>query len=305
MRLFDLHCDTVYELFQTGANLRQNRLHVDLARGSQFSAWSQVFAAWIPDEWRGPRAVNGCDEMIRLAKQQFADNADRIVLVQNGAQLCEALSQGKFAAWLSVEGGAALGGKLERVAALAAQGVRILTLTWNGENELGHGCLSPCNAGLTPFGKAVLAEMDRVGMLVDVSHLNARGFDDVAACTDSPFLATHSVSNAVFAHPRNLTDRQFAIIRDRGGLVGINLCASQLGESSFAMLHRHLDHFLSLGGENTVAFGCDFDGTALPNEWGGIAVMEQIGDFLTRQHYSATQIDRLFFKNAQEFFNKL
>ena len=305
MRLFDLHCDTVYELYHRGESLQRNNLHVDLARASRFPAWSQVFAVWIPDEWRGERAVDGCDAMLRFAKRQFDECADRIVLVQNGAQMQDALRHGKCAAWLSVEGGAALGGRLDRVQTLAEHGVRILTLTWNGENELGHGCLSPCDAGLTPFGKAVLAEMERVGMLVDVSHLNARGFDDVADRINGPFLATHSVSDAVFSHPRNLTDRQFAIIRDRGGLVGLNLCASQLGEATFEGLRRHLDHFLTLGGEKALAFGCDLDGTALPENWDGIAVMEQIGDFFTRKNYSSTQIDRLFFKNAQEFFNRL
>jgi len=84
MRLFDLHCDTVYELYHSGETLLRNRLHIDLERASRYLPWSQVFAVWIPDEWRGPRAINGCDAMLRLAKQQFAVHADRVALVQNG-----------------------------------------------------------------------------------------------------------------------------------------------------------------------------------------------------------------------------
>ncbi len=305
MRLFDLHCDTIYELYRTGGLLDTNTGHVDLRRGGRFEAWSQVFAVWIPDEWRGTKACEGCDAMLRLAKAQFAQFSDRVMPVRNGIEMRQALAQGRCAAWLSVEGGAALGGRIDRVTALADQGVRIMTLTWNGGNELGHGCLTDVNDGLTAFGKSVLGEMQRVGMIPDVSHLNAHGFDDVAELVSGPFLATHSVSKAVHAHPRNLTDRQFEIIRDHGGLVGLNVCASQLGVASFECLQRHLDHFLTLGGENILAFGCDFDGTHLPDSWGGIAVMEEIGDFLIRKHYSTTLIDKIFFKNAYEFFDKL
>lgn len=304
MRLFDLHCDTLYELYQRGASLLHNRLHVDLDRASQFSAWSQVFAIWIPDEWRGEKACRACDEMIHLAKQQFAECSSRISLVTSGEQMRMALDSGRCAAWLSVEGGAALGGRLERVKHLSQQGVRMMTLTWNGENELGNGCLSPYDTGLTAFGKAVVDEMQTIGMLVDVSHLNARGFYDVVERMNGPFLATHSVSNTVHPHPRNLTDEQFAIIRERGGLVGLNLCASQLGEASFEAFEKHLSHFLEQGGENILALGCDLDGTVLPEEWSGIEVLEQIGGFLTRKNYSKAQIDRLFFKNAHDFFTK-
>ncbi|MFR1435812.1 MAG: membrane dipeptidase [Acutalibacteraceae bacterium] len=104
------------------------------------------------------------------------------------------------------------------------------------------------------------------------------------------------------AHPRNLTDRQIAEIRVRGGLVGQNLCADQLGEQTFDGIARHLDHYLSLDGGHTVALGCDLDGTGLPDGWGGIEVMERLYEALARQNVAQDVLDRVFFSNCVDFF---
>ncbi len=147
--------------------------------------------------------------------------------------------------------------------------------------------------------------MERQGILPDVSHLNERGFWDVAAVTTRPFIASHSVSAAVHPHPRNLTDAQFEELRRRGGLVGLNLCREQLGGRSFDQLERHLYHFLERGGERILGFGCDLDGTDLPPEWNGIAVMERLYDHLARKNYDETCLERLFFGNCSDFFSQL
>lgn len=305
MRLFDLHCDTVYMAHQSGQSLDKNNLHIDLEHGLRYDPWSQVFAVWIPDEWRGEEACEKCDGILDFAHQQADLFADRMALVRNGAEMNAALSGHKCAAWLAVEGGAALGGKLERVQHLYDRGVRLMTITWNGSNELANGCFSPCEEGLTPFGKAALQEMERVGILPDVSHLNRRGFEDLMACTTGPVIATHSLSATVHDHPRNLTDAQFTALCERGGLVGLNLCAEHLGEQTFEQFERHLEHDLALGGEACLALGCDLDGMDFPPEWHGIDAMEQLGDYLIRKNYQKTIIDRLFFDNAYQFFNSL
>lgn len=297
-----MHCDTIYECCQRDAYLARNRLHVDLARGLRYAQWGQVFAVWMPDTLRGEAAFEQCRDMLHFAHDQAALYADRMQIVDTGEELRSALNSRRCAAILSVEGGSALAGRLEHIDDLRALHVKAITITWNGSNELGHGCLSGCDEGLTPFGKAAVRRMEQVGILPDVSHLNERGFWDVAACTEGAFLATHSVSAAVHAHPRNLTDRQFAEIRDRGGLVGLNFCADQLGEQTFAGIARHLDHYLALGGERTVALGCDLDGIALPDGWGGIEVMERLYEALARQNVAEDVLDRVFFSNCADFF---
>lgn len=302
MRLFDMHCDTLYECFQGQSHLNRNTHHIDLQRGNVYDAWLQVFAVWMPDSWRGDLAFSRCREILQLAYKQAELYREDMLLVQNAADMAEAVSSRRCGALLAVEGGAALAGRLEHVRELAGDGVKAMTLTWNGSNELGNGCLSGCEEGLTSFGKAAVRELEDYHILVDVSHLNPRGFWDVAEISEKPFIASHSVSRKIHDHPRNLTDEQFTCIRDKGGLVGLNLCADQLGKQSFEQFERHFYHFLSLGGEDTIGFGCDFDGTSVPDDWRGIAVMGELYNYLCRKNYDESSLEKLFFGNCYDFF---
>ena len=299
MRLFDLHCDTLYECETRGCSLESNPLHIDLRRGCRYAPWRQVFAVWMPDTLRGEAAFERCCAVLDYARQQADKHPNLLHWCTDSIDVdspCGGL--------LAVEGGSALAGRLDTIEALAARGVRLLTLTWNGSNELGHGSLSDCVEGLTAFGKRVVSALERQGLVVDVSHLNDAGFWDVAQQAQRPFIASHSLSRTVTAHPRNLTDQQFSEICRRKGVVGVNYCTSHRGGTSPEKLYRHIDHFLSLGGEQTVAVGGDLDGTKLPSEWGGIAFAERLADFLSGKGYSDELIDRIFFVNAAEFFRR-
>ena len=303
MRLFDLHCDTVYECDRRGCGLWENTLDLDIRRLARFAPACQVFAVYVPDTLRGEAARAHGRRLLALA-DTLARDCPPLVRMTAGADL-EAAAEHTCGMWLAAEGGAILGGDLSAVDELADAGVRLLTLTWNGENELGYGCLSGSRAGLKPFGRAVLPRLAERGILPDVSHLNEAGFWDVAAWTDTPFLATHSLSAAVHAHPRNLTDAQFDCIRDRGGLVGLSLCPEHLGGESFADFERHLAHFLERDGAHTVAVGCDLDGTALPDAWPGIDTLCLLERQLRLDGFDEETCDRLFYRNAYEFFLRL
>ena len=304
MRLFDLHCDTLYECDRQSCELWENPLDLDVKRGLKGDAFVQVFAAFIPDELRGEAAQNHGRRLLRLAVSQ-AVKYPALMPIRAGADLDVAAKEHRAGMLLAVEGGAVLGGSLAMVDELADQGVKLMTLTWNGENELACGCFSIQNTGLTAFGKAALRRMGERGMLADVSHLNEAGFWDVAAVTDGPFLATHSLAAAVHPHPRNLTDSQFDCIRDRGGLVGLNLCVAHLGEASFTAFERHLAHFLERDGEDTVALGCDLDGTALPPEWPGIDTLSLLRGQLLKDGFGRETVEKLFYRNSYEFFHSL
>lgn len=304
MRLFDLHCDTLTECFDKRENLLENRRHLDLARGGKMEAWAQLFAVWMPDHLRGEAAFERCCTVLDFAREQAARYADRLQIVEDAAGLATALEAGRCAGILTVEGGSALAGELRHLDELARRGVKLITLTWNGSNELGHGCLSGCPDGLTTFGKAAVKRMEELAILPDVSHLNEAGFWDVAETAAGPVLASHSVSAALCASPRNLRDDQFREIRDRKGLVGINFCAGQLGEQTFEAIERHLDHYLTLEGADIVAFGADLDGTDLPEEWGGIQVMEHLYEYLCRKNYDTACLDKVFFSNCYDFFRR-
>jgi len=208
---------------------------------------------------------------------------------------------------LAVEGGSALNGQLSRIRELACKGVWLATLTWNGKNELGCGVRCKEDTGLTAFGVAAVAEMQRVGMTVDVSHLSDRGFWQVAEITTQPFIASHSNARAICPNKRNLTDDQFKAIVARSGLVGLNFYPAFLTERKPARLADilpHLEHFLSLGGENTVALGSDFDGAPMPVDLPDMAALPTLWDFLSRKNYAASLLEKLFFGNAVAFFGR-
>lgn len=302
MRLFDLHCDTLYECYTTAQHLHMNSLQLDLRRGLRFDVWAQVFAVWMPDTLRGQPAFTQCCKILDFAHQQAKQYAEFLRLVTTPDDMQEAFNTHRCAGILAVEGGAALAGRLENLDTLADKGVKIITLTWNGSNELGHGVESDCAQGLTDFGKQAVMRMEQRGILPDVSHLNEAGFWDVLSCARGPVIASHSVAAGVHAHPRNLTDAQFTALRDRGGIVGLNLCEAQLGEQSWEALRRHWEHFLALDGAAVVALGCDLDGTSLPLAWDGIHALEQLYTYLHRKNYDAALIDNLFFGNSHRFF---
>lgn len=304
MRLFDLHSDTLYECYTKNYPLSQNSLHIDLARGRAYRPYGQVFAVWVPEE--RPDAWDFCRAVLSFARTEERRHAGQIHFWRQGESLDTCVSAAPCTGILAVEGGAALGGVPERVDELAALGVKLLTLTWNGTNRLGNGCLAADRSGLTAFGCAVVRRLHAAAMVPDVSHLNKAGFWDVAEVSgEAPFVASHSNAAAVCAHPRNLTDAQAREIMRRGGLIGLNWCAAFLGETSFAQMERHLAHFLSLGGERTVCMGGDWDGTALPPTWGGIEVVEAFFDYLCRKNYDSRLLDRLFFGNCYDFLKRL
>ena len=303
MRLFDLHCDTLSVCERYDCSLLNAPLHLNIRRGLQNEAYFQVFAAFIPDELRGEEAKIYGFRLLDIADK--ATDEPCVQSIHTAQDIEKAQREHRCGLIKAVEGGAILGGDLQTLDQLQARGVKILTLTWNGTNELGNGCMSAESAGLTDFGKAVVRRMEALNLFADVSHLNERGFWDVAQISTRPFLATHSLSKTICCHPRNLTDEQFDCLRERGGLVGLNLCREHLGEASFSAFERHLTHFLERDGEKCLALGCDFDGTELPPYWNGIDTLSALEEQLLTDGFGRETVDRLFCQNAYEFFSNL
>lgn len=305
MRLFDLHCDTLFCCEAQGKDLFQNDLHLDWQRGAQYSPWVQVLAVWVPPELRGRRAMAHFDRCREYLDAQLKRHPDAACLCCDTRSMDE--NPAPCSVVLAVEGGAAIGGTLQGLRHLYDRGVRMLTLTWNGSNELADGVLTPHGGGLTRFGQKALRECERLGITVDVSHLNERGFWDVAVLSQRPFVATHSNAKAVCPHPRNLSDDQFCVLRDLGGLVGLNLYPLFLNgtaDASFEDVERHLVHFLELGGEKVVAVGTDFDGADLSPNLAGIQFLRPLRDYLSGKGYPKRLLDDIFYKNAYDFFTK-
>ena len=209
---------------------------------------------------------------------------------------------------MTVEGGSAVAGDLKNIHHLRENGVRVMTLTWNGSNEIGSGVMSGDKFGLTPFGKLAVKEMEKEGIVIDVSHASEALFYDVAENTARPFIATHSNSKELCRHPRNLTDDQFRIICSRGGLVGLNYFKAFLNDdpakADIEDLFAHAEHFLSLGGADVIAMGSDFDGSDMPHGITGLESVEDIANVFLRHNLPEALVDKIFFENAASFFKR-
>lgn len=303
MRLFDLHCDTLDAAVKTGCGIRCSRAAIDLDRGGGFSPWVQTFAAWLPDaQTPGEEARQHCQAMLDAAARWEAEEPEHFHVWRTGP-FPDPLPSGCLAV-LAVENGGLLEGVPNLWPWLSGVGVKLMTLTWNGDNPWASGCFGRPDGGLTPAGLAALRQMERHGILVDAAHLNAVSFWQTAAAVQRPFLVSHTASAAVHPHPRNLTDEQFAAVRDAGGLVGLDLYDGHLGGEGMDRFEAHLRHFLSLGGEETVCIGTDFDGIPLPEGCRGIQDLQRLADGLHGRGYSPALLDRLFYRNARSFFRR-
>lgn len=306
----DMHCDTAYECLVQNKKLNKNNLHISLEKMKTFSKNIQVFAAWTSDKLDG---IDRYDNFIKIYDyflNEINENSDIIALCKNIGEIDNALASNKRAAVLGIEGGGALNGSLENIDKFYDMGVRIITLTWNGENELGYG--APLDLPLKEFGKKAVRRMNELNITVDVSHLCEKGFWNLCEITDKTFVASHSNSKVLCGHPRNLTDEQFKEIVRRGGVVGINLCPLFLVDGDYKGdkttkedICYHIEHFLELGGEKAVVFGADFDGvTELPKDIAGINDMASVPELLLKRNIKEETVKDIMFNNLYNYLKR-
>lgn len=261
----DAHCDTLTAMIGQKRRLGEfsGGGQLDLPRLRAGGVNVQFFAAFIAPECK-TLAARRTLELIDLFYREIKENEKDILPVKSKVEIDEALASGRIAALLSVEGGEALEGSIGVLRMLHRLGVRGLTLTWNGRNELGDGMgEEKTGGGLTSFGVAVVKEMNRLGMLVDVSHLSEKGFWDVIRVSGQPVIASHSNCRVLCEHPRNLNDGQIRALAGKGGVMGITFVPDFLGgaKPSVKEVLDHIDHAAAVGGVECVGLGSDFDGT--------------------------------------------
>ncbi len=306
MNYLDLHCDTIAVCEERNMSIKDNECQLSLEQGKAINKWIQAYAIWIPDELRGEDAYNYFDRVYKYFLQELENNKSEISLCRNYEEIEEALNQSKRVAILAIEGSAALGGKLDRIKELKDKGVSMMTLTWNGKTEVGDGCMLENAGGLTGFGKAVIKEMNKYNIIIDVSHLSPKGVKDVIQNTTKPFIATHSNSYEVLNHPRNLSDEYFKEIINRGGVVGINFYPMFVNGTDSAFikeLFSHITHFIELGGENNICLGSDFDGASMPEDLQNISDITRLYEDM-KCEYGDEITNKIFFNNGRDFYKK-
>lgn len=304
--VFDAHCDTIAKLVDFGGGLRKNTYHLDFNRIQKSGGYIQVFAAFVDKEVKPPaiRVI----ELIDKYYEELEKNADIVMHCTNTAEFENALSQNKIAALLSVEGGEAIEGSLANLRTLYRLGVRIMTLTWNYSNEICDGIGETRGGGLTEFGRETVKEMNRLGMIIDVSHISVKGFWDVMELSCQPILATHSNAKKLCMHPRNLDDEQIRAIFDIDGCIGVNFYPQfVLGERcTVEDIVNHVEYLLELGGENNIGFGSDFDGIgSLPDGIYGVENMGKIVDEMLRRGFKEELIKKITHENFMRVIKKV
>ncbi len=306
--VIDLHCDALFECGRRGTGFDDPALQFSLQKLPQGLRLCQLLAIFVPDSLRGDDAEAHFMRLAGVLAEQMERHGDRITHVKPGEEISDALARAPIAAMLSIEGGAALNGKIENVRSFYDMGVRLITLTWNGENELGGG--AGTDLGLKPFGCEVVAEMETLGVAVDASHLSDKAFWDLCEAAQKPFVASHSNARAICGHPRNLNDEMFKEIARRGGVAGLNFCGDFIRsdgvDGTIDDLMRHAHHFLELGGENAICFGSDFDGCNTPDYLqDGISRFEYVAESLERSGIPAAVVDKIMYGNANRYFRQL
>ena len=308
LSLFDTHCDTAYELFHRGVGLQSNDCcHISLDKAGCYEKYAQYYAVWSNRRLDDETCWEHFLKISANFKAELASVPDKAVQVTSAADLEAAVASGKHAAILAVEDARLTAGKLERLDELKALGVKYLTLLWGGDTCIG-GSHNTEN-GLTDFGKFLARRSFELGIIPDVSHASEQSVDDLVPIAyefKKPFIATHSNSHALYGHTRNLRDRHFAIIKDLGGIVGVSLCPSHLTDTSLRPataedVFAHVDYYLSIGGEDIVGFGADWDGTDLPQGFGCVSDLTQVAEIMARHNYSEELIHKLYWKNFYDF----
>ncbi len=310
MPMIDLHCDTLSRLLADRRGGGTDTLrsgpggHVSLEMLRDSGYLLQAFACFVDlnaavDPWGEVQAL------AELYREEAEKNQDLLCPVFSFSDLEQAGIEGKTGGLLTVEEGGVLEGNLDRLQALHKLGVRLITLTWNYENELAFPNGEP--GGLKPKGFDCLAEMERLHMIPDVSHLGDDGFWDVHRTAKRPFLASHSCCRALRNHPRNLTDEMLRAMADRGGIVGVNFYSHFLGTdpvSRTADILRHLRHMLDVGGLHLPALGSDFDGIDCALELGDAGGMPSLIEAMDAGGFTAEEIEAVTWKNAWGFLRE-
>ena len=387
MKVIDMHCDTLSELLgrrEKGkdAELRRNGGHLDLLRMKESHYLLQNFAMFVVLEGFGDPWEQVC-ALHRYYQEELEKNRDILAPVLHFSDIAENEAQGKLSALLTVEEGGVCKGEVEKLKALYEMGVRMISLTWNFDNEIGHpnfdtakkaqmrqimeawkACsagtpantagMSECSAGttvnttgtmvyanenaeraiemerweklrreaqifmdayhhtpnltggLTEKGREMVEEMERLGIIPDVSHLSDAGFYDVLEVTKKPFVASHSNARAVCPSVRNMTDDMIRRLAGRGGVMGLNFCADFLEEKPFGEKNpgtieavvRHAKHIANVGGIEVLGLGSDFDGIDTNEGLPGVQSMEKLWHALHGAGFPEDALDRIFCGNV-------
>lgn len=297
----DMHCDTLLHTLSEGT-LYENKGMQSIELMHRAGQLCQFFAVFfLPEDERTMEDGEYFQLMRDRLYQAVEEHQDIINIAHNYEEIQQNRRNGLSSAVLTIEDGRLVGGELEKLGFLYRQGVRAMALTWNAANCFGYPNSRDEDIrrrGLSAFGREAVEEMNRLGMIIDVSHLSDGGFYDVADLSRRPFLASHSNCRAVTPHPRNMTDDMIRRLAACGGVAGVNFCpefVSSRGDHTSRVedLAAHVLHFIRIGGEECVGIGTDFDGIEGILEIAHPTQMNLLFEYLEKKGVTPRQLDKI------------
>ncbi|RBP42259.1 dipeptidase [Garciella nitratireducens] len=316
MNIIDMHCDTMYKIYhEEEKSLRENSYSIDIQKLKKGNVIAQFFAMFIDKAWIDENHLDiyqHAKDFYRQVVSQLEANQEDIKQAVSYKELLENKKKGKISAFLTIEEGDFLQGKLERLEEFYHLGVRLITLTWNYENCIGYPNSfnrEQMAKGLKPFGFEVIERMNELGMIIDVSHLSDGGFYDCIKHSKKPIVASHSCARSLVNVPRNMTDEMLKLLAEKGGMVGINFCPRFLGKekdkvSRITYMLEHIQHIKKIAGMDAIGLGTDFDGIEGELEIKNIAQIHHLMQALEQAGFHPDEIEKICYKNVERILRE-
>ena len=341
MKYIDMHCDTIMHLWHRKLqgktySINKNELMVDIEKLERGECLCQNFALFVflklPTNFNGTWEYN---ENITEYRDPWETFQDMLAVYQevinhspllekalNAADIVENEKRNRISSLLTIEEGGCCKGDIRKLKEAYDDGVRMMTLTWNFDNELGHAnhpgkdhydyynFSGEASKGLSDKGKEFVYEMEKLHMIVDVSHLSDRGFYDVAALMDHPFVASHSNARAVTGCSRNLSDDMIRTLAEHGGVMGLNftpefLDLSDTPQEKVDYIVRHARHIINVGGKECLGIGSDFDGIKGVMDLHDASYLQLLYNKLKKNSFSESEIEGIFYKNVLRVYQEI
>lgn len=304
-KIIDTHCDTAAELLDRNENLVSTTCMINKSYMDEYESCVLNFAAYASKASENPmdRAI----KILEKAKNEIRKNDIELILCCDDLE--RTLKEKRHGAILSIEDARALCGNIMPLYFFYNFGVRIITLAWNDDNEVTDGADSTKQTGLTEFGHAIVREMNRLNMMIDISHISEKGFWDVIETSKKPVIASHSNCYRECQHVRNLKDEQIKALLDNDGMMCINIYPPFLEiepeKADVKSVIRHIEYALSQGAEDNLGLGSDFDGIdATPKGITNLKDYQKLFKELEKMNYSQELIDKITHQNFINFMKR-
>ncbi len=325
MKIIDLHCDSIMHLMQNSDSLYNKKGHINLKKLQQGDYMLQCFAMFV-----NIKKVNSPYDYCKKMIQKYYENINQYKQIIKPAYTYQDIldnnEQGLISALLTIEEGQVLEGSIKKLHEFYNLGVRMITITWNYPNELGYPNIDnnkitkempyekiqsmiETKKGLTTKGIKIIKEMEKLGMIIDVSHLGDKGVKDVLKHTTKPFIASHSNVRTICNFPRNLSDELLIEMKKRNCLIGINYCPEFLKEQSHKMeitdVIKHIKYLKELIGIDYIALGSDFDGIEGELELKDASYLPLLVEKLKDADFTEEEIQKITHQNALRLFKEV